>query len=81
MKSDVTSEELETAYCNYLSGVGSDVYPFSTHRNDYELNFKTMIQKNLVYRTERNVRRRPKFLTDQERHQLARYVLVCDQFQ
>ncbi|XP_072035091.1 uncharacterized protein [Amphiura filiformis] len=68
MQSDVNRNDLEKAYQNYLK-YGANIYPFSTtgSRNNYHLNFQTMYQKNLAYTTQREVRRRPKFVTHDDR--------------
>ncbi|NXW56495.1 PAR12 polymerase, partial [Eurystomus gularis] len=58
----VSSEDLEKAY------VAGDIpkLNFKAGRHEYELNFAAMIQKNLCYRTEREVCRRPKFVPQTE---------------
>ena len=71
MQSQANGDDLEVAYEDFLRG-GTHIFPFETQKNQYHLNFNTMIQKNLYYQTEREVKRRPKFVTMAERHELAR---------
>ncbi|KAM6090739.1 protein mono-ADP-ribosyltransferase PARP12-like isoform 2-T2 [Theristicus caerulescens] len=58
----VSSEDLEKAYL----ARGSPKLYFKAGRHEYELNFGAMIQKNLCYTTERDVCRRPKFVSQAE---------------
>ncbi|XP_009464148.1 PREDICTED: poly [ADP-ribose] polymerase 12 [Nipponia nippon] len=58
----VSSEDLEKAYL----ARGSPKLYFKAGRHEYELNFGAMIQKNLRYTTERDVCRRPKFVSQTE---------------
>nr|XP_033808882.1 uncharacterized protein LOC117364120 [Geotrypetes seraphini] len=39
------------------------IVPFQAGSQSYEINFADMVQKNVVYRTEREICRRPKFLS------------------
>ncbi|XP_009885737.1 PREDICTED: poly [ADP-ribose] polymerase 12-like [Charadrius vociferus] len=58
----VSSDDLEKAYL----GEGSPKLNFKAGRHEYELDFGAMIQKNLRYTTEREIRRRPKFVSQAE---------------
>ncbi|XP_010286854.1 PREDICTED: poly [ADP-ribose] polymerase 12, partial [Phaethon lepturus] len=58
----VSSEDLEKAYV----AKGSPKLNFKAGRHEYELNFGAMIQKNLRYKTEREICRRPKFVSQTE---------------
>ncbi|NXQ87462.1 PAR12 polymerase, partial [Nyctibius grandis] len=60
--STVSSDDLEKAYI----AKGSPTLNFKAGRHEYELNFGTMVQKNLRYTTEREVCRRPKFVSQTE---------------
>ncbi|NXI43351.1 PAR12 polymerase, partial [Galbula dea] len=58
----VSSDDLEKAYI----ARGSPKLYFRAGKHEYELNFGAMIQKNLYYTTEREVCRRPKFVSHAE---------------
>ncbi|XP_068800830.1 protein mono-ADP-ribosyltransferase PARP12 isoform X2 [Struthio camelus] len=58
----VSSDDLEKAYI----AKGSPKLNFKAGKHEYELNFGAMIQKNLRYKTEREVCRRPKFVSQSE---------------
>ncbi|NXF62852.1 PAR12 polymerase, partial [Ciccaba nigrolineata] len=58
----VSSDDLEKAYI----AKGSPKLNFKAGRHEYELSFGDMIQKNLHYRTEREICRRPKFVSQRE---------------
>ncbi|NXA47702.1 PAR12 polymerase, partial [Nothocercus julius] len=58
----VSSEDLEKAYI----AKGSPKVNFKAGKHEYVLNFGDMIQKNLRYTTEREVCRRPKFVSQAE---------------
>ncbi|NXF86942.1 PAR12 polymerase, partial [Eubucco bourcierii] len=58
----VSSYDLEKAYL----AKGSPKLSFKVGKHEYELRFGDMIQKNLHYRTEREVCRRPKFVSQAE---------------
>ncbi|KAJ7329087.1 hypothetical protein JRQ81_015261 [Phrynocephalus forsythii] len=58
----LSSYDLEKAY-QYDA---SQILKFSAGRHEYEIDFKAMKQKNLRYKTERSVRRRPKFVSLKE---------------
>ncbi|XP_064369975.1 protein mono-ADP-ribosyltransferase PARP12-like isoform X1 [Dromaius novaehollandiae] len=58
----VSSDDLEKAYI----AKGSPKLNFKAGKHEYELNFGAMIQKNLRYATEREVCRRPKFVSQTE---------------
>ncbi|XP_043943177.1 protein mono-ADP-ribosyltransferase PARP12-like [Protopterus annectens] len=60
--STVTSSDLEKAYQENSDGVIS----FLAGRYEYELHFKDMIQENKSLKTQREVRRRPKFVSAQD---------------
>ncbi|XP_053318441.1 protein mono-ADP-ribosyltransferase PARP12-like [Spea bombifrons] len=55
----ITSSDLESIY---LSDPTEKVY-FRAGQQDYEIDFRTMTQRNIVYKTEKEMRRRPKFLS------------------
>ncbi|NWV85732.1 PAR12 polymerase, partial [Dasyornis broadbenti] len=57
----VSSDDLEKAYLTK----SSPRLNFKAGRHQYELNFGSMIQKNLYYGTERRVCRRPKFVSQE----------------
>ncbi|XP_073400393.1 uncharacterized protein [Dendrobates tinctorius] len=57
----ISSSDLENIYL--ADANANAVIPFSTGENSYEINFRDMKQKNIVYKTERDVRRRPKYLS------------------
>ncbi|XP_073506571.1 zinc finger CCCH-type antiviral protein 1-like [Phyllobates terribilis] len=59
MSVTISSSDLENLYL----ANANDVIPFSTGENNYEISFRDMKQKNVVYKTEKDVRRRPKFLS------------------
>ncbi|XP_063251381.1 zinc finger CCCH-type antiviral protein 1-like isoform X7 [Prinia subflava] len=42
------------------------VVPFQTDQHQYELNFKEMIQTNIIFKTRRQICRRPKFVSSEE---------------
>ncbi|KAM4038270.1 zinc finger CCCH-type antiviral protein 1-like [Anomaloglossus baeobatrachus] len=56
---NVSSSDLENLYLANASAI----IPFSTGENNYEINFQDMKQKNVAYKTERDVRRRPRYLS------------------
>ncbi|NXA85025.1 PAR12 polymerase, partial [Melanocharis versteri] len=58
----VSSDDLEKAYL----AKGSPKLTFKAGRHEYEINFVSMMQKNLRYRTERKICRRPKFVSKAE---------------
>ncbi|XP_074907899.1 protein mono-ADP-ribosyltransferase PARP12-like isoform X1 [Buteo buteo] len=58
----VSSDDLEKAYI----AKSSPKLNFKAGRHEYELNFGAMIQKNLRYTTEREICRRPKFISHTE---------------
>ncbi|XP_043374979.1 protein mono-ADP-ribosyltransferase PARP12-like isoform X2 [Dermochelys coriacea] len=60
--STVSSGDLEHAY---LAKVPPTLQ-FKAGRHEYELNFKAMNQRNLHYKTQREVCRRPKFISPQD---------------
>ncbi|XP_008944146.1 PREDICTED: poly [ADP-ribose] polymerase 12, partial [Merops nubicus] len=58
----VSSDDLEKAYIAKCS----PKLNFKAGRQEYELDFRAMIQKNLRYKTEREVCRRPRFVSQTE---------------
>ncbi|NXP11397.1 PAR12 polymerase, partial [Thinocorus orbignyianus] len=58
----ISSEDLEKAYI----AKSSPKLNFKAGRHEYELNFGAMMQKNLRYTTEREICRRPKFVSQRE---------------
>ncbi|XP_029896942.1 protein mono-ADP-ribosyltransferase PARP12-like isoform X2 [Aquila chrysaetos chrysaetos] len=58
----VSSDDLEKAYIAKCS----PKLNFKAGKHEYELNFGAMIQKNLRYTTEREICRRPKFISQTE---------------
>ncbi|NWI40550.1 PAR12 polymerase, partial [Picathartes gymnocephalus] len=58
----VSSEDLEKAYLTE----SSPKLTFKAGRHEYEINFVSMMQQNLRYRTERKICRRPKFVSQTE---------------
>ncbi|XP_026724296.1 poly [ADP-ribose] polymerase 12-like [Athene cunicularia] len=58
----ISSDDLEKAYIYK----GSPKLNFKAGRHEYELSFGDMIQKNLHYRTVREICRRPKFVSQRE---------------
>uniref|UniRef100_A0A8C8RHT0 Poly(ADP-ribose) polymerase family member 12 n=1 Tax=Pelusios castaneus TaxID=367368 RepID=A0A8C8RHT0_9SAUR len=60
--STVRSSDLEMAYL----AKESPILQFKAGRHDYELNFKAMNQRNLRFKTKRDVCRRPKFISPQD---------------
>ncbi|OWK58307.1 Poly [ADP-ribose] polymerase 12 [Lonchura striata] len=58
----VSSDDLEKAYL-YDS---SPKMTFKAGRHEYEINFVSMLQKNICYKTERKICRRPKFVSQEE---------------
>ncbi|KAM4676453.1 zinc finger CCCH-type antiviral protein 1-like [Discoglossus pictus] len=55
----MSSDQLESIY---LAGP-KEVVPFQAGNQTYEIRFAEMVQRNLVYQTMREVRRRPKFVS------------------
>ncbi len=68
----MNADDLERAYQNYLINPAANTYNFGTQKHRYQLNFQTMHQQNLRYTTQRKVRRRPKFVTQDDRWKAAR---------
>ncbi|NXX19116.1 PAR12 polymerase, partial [Podargus strigoides] len=58
----VSSNDLEKAYTTK----GFPKLNFKDGRHEYEVNFRAMIQKNLLYTTQREICRRPKFVSQTE---------------
>ncbi|NXL35712.1 PAR12 polymerase, partial [Glaucidium brasilianum] len=58
----ISSDDLEKAYI----AKDSPKLNFKAGRHEYELSFGDMTQKNLHYRTEREICRRPKFVSQRE---------------
>ncbi|KAK3545033.1 hypothetical protein QTP86_033231 [Hemibagrus guttatus] len=61
--SSITCEDLEKSYLRFLEDNSHDVVKFTAAKHCYELNFKTMRQRNALSSTERTVRRRPLFVS------------------
>ncbi|KAM9468199.1 uncharacterized protein Hap1MRO34_014864 [Clarias gariepinus] len=61
--SSITSDELEKKYLQFLDSNTHDVVKFSAGKQFYELNFKDMKQRNEITSSEREVRRRPFFVS------------------
>ncbi|XP_075711781.1 zinc finger CCCH-type antiviral protein 1-like isoform X2 [Rhinoderma darwinii] len=59
VSSTILSSDLENIYLADPTAV----IPFSAGPQRYEINFREMKQKNILYKTEKDVRRRPKFLS------------------
>ncbi|XP_069484829.1 protein mono-ADP-ribosyltransferase PARP12-like [Ambystoma mexicanum] len=60
--STIGSSDLEKAYLED----GSSTVQFKAGKHEYELSFKDMVQRNLHYKTEREVCRRPKFVSQED---------------
>jgi hypothetical protein len=58
VKSNATIEDIENAYLDSTGHFQFD----TTENHKYDLDFATMVQKNITYKTERKVRRRPEFV-------------------
>ncbi|XP_041111298.1 protein mono-ADP-ribosyltransferase PARP12-like isoform X1 [Polyodon spathula] len=58
----ISSEALEKAFL----ADGSGVLAFSVEQHQYIVNFKDMCQQNCKYQTQREVRRRPRFVSAQD---------------
>ncbi|GAA6100196.1 protein mono-ADP-ribosyltransferase PARP12-like isoform X3 [Tachysurus ichikawai] len=61
--SSITCEELEKNYLHFLEDNSHDMVKFTAGKQCYELNFRTMKQRNEISNTERPVRRRPWFVS------------------
>ncbi|XP_069820288.1 zinc finger CCCH-type antiviral protein 1-like [Dendropsophus ebraccatus] len=59
VSSTILSSDLENVYLSDRTAV----IPFTAGNQRYEINFQEMKQRNLLYTTEKNVRRRPKYLS------------------
>ncbi|XP_073506585.1 zinc finger CCCH-type antiviral protein 1-like isoform X2 [Phyllobates terribilis] len=59
VSSSILSSDLENVYLPDPT----TVIPFNAGNQKYEINFRVMKQKNIQYTTEKDVRRRPKFLS------------------
>lgn len=70
----VTSDEIEQAYLDNPHGIMA----FSTAGHEYVLDFTKMVQKNLYYKTEREVARRPLFLSEEVVQGLKIQLVICD---
>ncbi|XP_073506575.1 zinc finger CCCH-type antiviral protein 1-like [Phyllobates terribilis] len=58
MSITISSSDLENMYL----ADANDVIPFEAGIHSYEISFQDMKQKNVLFKTERDVRRRPKYL-------------------
>lgn len=61
-ESSVTSQMLENVY---LADTDTEIL-FTAGSQNYALHFKEMVQRNLKYKTQREVRRRPRFLSGKD---------------
>lgn len=61
-KATIASADLETIYLADKKAV----VPFQAGSQRYQINFKDMIQTNLIYGTEKKVRRRPRFVSKED---------------
>ncbi|XP_027009755.2 protein mono-ADP-ribosyltransferase PARP12-like isoform X2 [Tachysurus fulvidraco] len=61
--SSITCEEVEKNYLHFLEDNSHDLVKFTAGKQCYELNFRTMTQRNEMSNTERPVRRRPWFVS------------------
>ncbi|KAJ8389987.1 hypothetical protein AAFF_G00111480 [Aldrovandia affinis] len=61
-KASITSKTLENIY---LADTDSEI-TYSAGQQHYVVNFKDMFQQNIKYKTKREVRRRPRFVSGQE---------------
>ncbi|XP_078529392.1 protein mono-ADP-ribosyltransferase PARP12-like [Lissotriton helveticus] len=61
-KATIASADLETTYLADKKAV----VPFQAGSQQYQINFKDMIQENLMYKTEKEVRRRPRFMSKED---------------
>ncbi|GCB83062.1 hypothetical protein scyTo_0023900, partial [Scyliorhinus torazame] len=69
-----TSIDLEKAYLADNSGK----MEFTAGKHQYVLDFKEMSQRNTRIGTQRDVRRRPKFVSEQDvEDQIQKYVTAC----
>ena len=64
--SSISSREIEEEYLRYDASTPTEI-SFSTITNKYTLDLQSMTQKNVVYKTERQVRRRPEFYVMKEK--------------
>ncbi|XP_048372109.1 zinc finger CCCH-type antiviral protein 1-like isoform X2 [Sphaerodactylus townsendi] len=60
--STLSSDDLENLYLSQPDGT----FQFQAGSQNYEINFKDMIQKNLNFLTQREVRRRPKYVSSED---------------
>ncbi|XP_067387027.1 protein mono-ADP-ribosyltransferase PARP12-like isoform X2 [Emydura macquarii macquarii] len=60
--SALTSDDLE----NLFLADPDDTVQFQAGSQQYEISFKEMVQKNVLYQTKRRVRRRPKFVSAED---------------
>uniref|UniRef100_K7FWN3 Poly(ADP-ribose) polymerase family member 12 n=1 Tax=Pelodiscus sinensis TaxID=13735 RepID=K7FWN3_PELSI len=60
--SALTSDDLE----NLFLAAPNDTVQFQAGSQNYEISFKEMVQKNIHYQTQREVRRRPKFVSSED---------------
>ncbi|XP_069820341.1 zinc finger CCCH-type antiviral protein 1-like [Dendropsophus ebraccatus] len=59
MSSTISSSDLENIYLSDPTAI----IPFTAGNQRYEINFREMKQRNVVYNTEKDVRRRPRYLS------------------
>ncbi|CAM4447629.1 protein mono-ADP-ribosyltransferase PARP12-like isoform X1 [Caretta caretta] len=70
----LTSDDLE----NLFLANPNDILQFQAGSQQYEINFKEMVQKNVRYQTQREVRRRPKFVSSEDVKKMKKGQRVTD---
>ncbi|XP_054856294.1 zinc finger CCCH-type antiviral protein 1-like isoform X2 [Eublepharis macularius] len=60
--SSLSSDDLENLFLSQPDGT----FQFQAGSQQYEINFKDMIQRNLLYQTQREVQRRPKYVSPED---------------
>ncbi|XP_039352696.1 zinc finger CCCH-type antiviral protein 1-like isoform X3 [Mauremys reevesii] len=72
--SALASDDLE----NLFLANPNDILQFQAGSQQYEINFKEMVQKNVRYQTQREVRRRPKFVSSEDVKKMKKGQRVTD---
>uniref|UniRef100_A0A8C0JBV6 Uncharacterized protein n=1 Tax=Chelonoidis abingdonii TaxID=106734 RepID=A0A8C0JBV6_CHEAB len=72
--SALASDDLE----NLFLANPNDILQFQAGSQHYEINFKEMVQKNVRYQTQREVRRRPKFVSLEDVKKMKKGQRVTD---
>ncbi|XP_053894538.1 protein mono-ADP-ribosyltransferase PARP12-like isoform X1 [Malaclemys terrapin pileata] len=72
--SALASDDLE----NLFLANPNDLLQFQAGAQQYEINFKEMVQKNVRYQTQREVRRRPKFVSSEDVKKMRKGQRVTD---